>query len=223
MAGQTDPQLSPPRHWRSPWTSLGIGALAALATGAIALMVVLLLRPPAFAGTVLAPPRDIRDFELADQLGRPTRLSELSDGVVVLTFLYTHCPDVCPLTTAKLHLAYTLLGKDASRVTLLAVTIDPERDTQARLFEWSQQADMLDKWRFLTGAQAQLQPMWDYYWVGAERAEAAGGQKPTTPDSSYVVEHSVALHLIARGQVQVVFGESFQAPDLVHDLRLLLR
>ncbi len=223
MARQTNPQPSPPRVWRSRWTSLGIATLAALALGAIALVAALLLRQPTFVGTALEPPRDLRDFDLTDQFGRPARLSDLSDGVVVLTFLYTHCPDLCPLTTAKLHLAYTLLAKDASRVTFLAVTVDPERDTQARLLEWSQQMDMQDKWRFFTGAEAQLQPLWDYYWAGAERTEAAGVQAPPPTPSSYLVEHSVALHLIARGQIQVVFGSTFQASELVHDLRLLLR
>lgn len=212
-----------PRLWRSPWASLGIATLAALATGAIALAAALLLRPPVFAATVLDPPRDLLDFQLTDHLGRTTRLSDLSRGVVVLTFLYTHCPDACPLTTAKLHQTYTLLGKDASRVTLLAVTVDPERDTQARLRDYSQEKDMQDKWRFLTGTEAQLKPLWDYYWAAPLRAEATGDQKPPPADSAYLVEHSVPIHLIARGQVRAVFGEDFQPSELAHDLRLLLR
>jgi protein SCO1/2 len=173
-------------------------------------------RPVSFVGTRLEPPREALDFQLTDQFGQEVRLSTFSPGVVVLTFIYTSCKDVCPITTAKLHRARALLGRDAQRVTFLAVTVDPARDTVERLHAFSSTHDMLDKWRFLTGSKAELEPLWLYYWVGEVRDVEGSEGKP-------VVEHTAPIHVIAGGQVQVVYGESFQASDLAHDRRLLLR
>ncbi len=200
----------------SPWLLAAIGTTLVAAAVVAAFAAWMLLRTPSFVGARLEPPRDALDFELTDQFGQRTRLSAFSSGVVVLTFLYTSCPDVCPLTTAKLHRAHALLGSDALRVTFLAVTVDPERDTVERLHDYSVQYKMLDKWRFLTGSKAELEPLWQYYWVGEVLAQESG-------EGTSVVEHTAPIHVIAQGQVQVVYGESFQASELAHDLRLLLR
>ena len=56
--------------------------------------------------------------------------------MVVLFFGYTHCPDVCPTTMAKLNGVMQKLGPEASRVQVLFVTLDPERDTQALLAQY---------------------------------------------------------------------------------------
>src|SRR6266705_3576955 len=58
------------------------------------------------------------DFHLKDQLGKPISLSQFKGKPVVLTFLYTHCPDVCPLTADKLHVAMQNLDNDAQQVTI---------------------------------------------------------------------------------------------------------
>src|SRR4029077_10929143 len=76
-------------------------------------------------GSTAAP-----DFHLTDQLGKPIALSQFRGEPVVLTFLYTHCPDVCPITAETLHTTQAQLGKDAARVTMLAVSVDPKGDTQ---------------------------------------------------------------------------------------------
>lgn len=56
----------------------------------------------------------------------------------MLTFLYTSCPDICPLITSKLRESYQLINGVASRVAFLAVTVDPERDTVQQVYEYSQ-------------------------------------------------------------------------------------
>lgn len=75
-----------------------IGTLAMLAGFLVACS-----RQPAFRGTTLDPPRETQDFTLRDQFGAPVRLSDFRGRSVGLTFLYTFCPDVCPLVTANLH------------------------------------------------------------------------------------------------------------------------
>ena len=50
------------------------------------------------------------DFRLTDQFGKPISLSQFKGKPVILTFLYTHCPDQCPLTAEKLHAVMQNLG-----------------------------------------------------------------------------------------------------------------
>ena len=70
-----------------------------------------------------------RDFALTDHTGKPRTLADFRGKVVVLFFGYTQCPDVCPTTLAELAEAMKTPGPDASRVQVLFVTVDPERDT----------------------------------------------------------------------------------------------
>ena len=73
------------------------------------------------------------DFSLPDTSGKTRTLADYKGKVVVLFFGYTHCPDVCPTTMAELAQALQQLGPtDASRVQVLFVTVDPERDTATR-------------------------------------------------------------------------------------------
>ena len=74
-------------------------------------------------------PLEQADFHLADFNGKPRSLADFRGKVVVLFFGYTHCPVVCPTTLADLAQVMRMLGKDADRVQVLFVTVDPERDT----------------------------------------------------------------------------------------------
>jgi protein SCO1/2 len=70
-----------------------------------------------------------KDFRLIDHTGQPRTLADFKDKAVVLFFGYTNCPDMCPMTMYKLATAMEKLGKDAERVQVLFVTLDPKRDT----------------------------------------------------------------------------------------------
>src|SRR5437764_10995482 len=69
------------------------------------------------------------DFALTDQDGKPFHLSQLRGKVVLLFFGYTHCPDACPTTMAKLSQVYKLLGRNSDQVMTIFVSVDPSRDT----------------------------------------------------------------------------------------------
>src|SRR5256885_4715846 len=71
------------------------------------------------------------NFRLTDQFGRPVSLAQFKGRPVVLTFLYTHCPDQCPLTAEKLHAVMLSLGSDAQRVGVVAVSTDPQKGNTA--------------------------------------------------------------------------------------------
>lgn len=166
-----------------------------------------------FRGTVLDPPRESRDFALQDQFRKSVRLSDLQGRVVVLTFLYTSCPDVCPIIADKLRKTVESLGDPMPDVAVLVVTVDPERDTTNRVHAYSQRHKMLERWHFLIGEARELRPIWEYYWVGQVRKDEKGE-----------VMHRSPVHLADRhGKIRVVFGSRFEPSDLAHDIRVLLR
>lgn len=142
-----------------------------LLIGAVAMLAAIGLQQgtPDFNGTLLDPPDQATDFRLTDQQGRPYRLAEARGKVVVLTFLYTHCTDVCPFIAAKLKETDNLLGEDAAQVNLVAITTDPARDTQQVLAEYSQTFGLYDRWHFLFGPTDALRPVWKAYAVASEK------------------------------------------------------
>ena len=77
-------------------------------------------------------------FRLTDQFGKPVSLAQFRGKPVVLTFLYTHCPDVCPLIAEQLHSVMLDLGQEAQHVGVLAISVEPTRDTIAAALAFSQ-------------------------------------------------------------------------------------
>lgn len=195
-------------RWRW-WLATLSGASATLT---LAALFSAFLAGPSFRLTALDPPRESLDFRLVDQFGQRVSLADFGGKVVVLTFLYTSCPDVCPLVAQRLRATHGLLGDDASDVAFLVVTVDPERDTVSRLYEYSRKLDMLDTWHFLTGSRAELEPVWEHYWVGKVWKDEKGN-----------VMHQAPVHLIdQRGRVRVVTGQAFRPAELAHDIEALL-
>ena len=70
------------------------------------------------------------DFALTSQDGAEVTLAALRGKVVAVTFIYTSCPDVCPMLTDKMARVQDELGPDfGSKVAFVSITVDPERDT----------------------------------------------------------------------------------------------
>jgi len=155
-------------------------------------------------------PYPATDFQLHDQFNNPVSLSGYHGKVVVLTFLYTHCPDTCPLITAKLHQTILNLGSDSQRVGILAVSVDPARDTLADVRSYSEQKDMLQRWHYLIGASNDLSPVWKSYGIAA----VTSGNLVTHSTPTYIIDQS--------GQVREILDSDFATDDLVHDIHALL-
>ena len=188
------------------------------------------LRPvPTLIGDYLSNPYPAPDFTLTDQFGHPETLSRFRGRPVALTFIYTNCPDVCPLIASNLHAAYQQLGPDAQRVRFLAVTVDPERDTVAQIRQFSIEHGLLDEWLFTTGARPNLERVWKAYGIDSRPVDSQG--RPLTPipsgtaqSSPEIIEHSAFIFLIdQRGKVRTLLSPTdFSAADLATDLRILL-
>ncbi|HEV7214304.1 MAG TPA: SCO family protein [Chloroflexota bacterium] len=177
------------------------------------------LNGPTISGNPPAP-----NFALTDQNGQPVQLAGLRGKVVALTFLYTNCPDVCPLIATKLGQADQQLGADSSKVALLAVTVDPVHDTAAavRAFDVEHQLQQAN-WHYLLGSVAQLTPVWKTYFVGTDAAQVAGS--PATKVSAptpQLVNHTAIVYLIDRqGNLREALDANFTPQDFLHDVRVL--
>jgi protein SCO1/2 len=177
--------------------------VAALVLGACA--------PAPLAGTELGA-TDAPDFTLTDGVsGRPVTLSAQRGQVVALTFLYTTCPDVCPLTATRFRASQTELQGDAGRVTFIAISVDPERDTPKAVQDFSSAHGLASNWYYLVGDRAQLAPVWVAYGIGVQ----AGSSTVTHNDAVYLID--------ARGRERVLLHSEDLATDLTNDLRALLK
>jgi protein SCO1/2 len=189
-------------------------------TAAMAMAVVCLLgaRPAAtsqFRGGLLDPPRPAADFTLTTQEGRPFTLSHQQGKVVALWFGYTFCPDVCPTTLAELTRAREQLGKDAERLRIVFVTVDPERDTPERLREYVKAFG--GNFIAATGTPERLAQARKAYGVVAEKRVVAG------TSAAYLIDHSAFVYVVdPAGRLRLMFPFGMSVEDMVHDFKLLL-
>ena len=154
------------------------------------------------------------DFTLTDGLtGKSLTLSSLRKSTVALAFLFTRCPDVCPLTAGQFRAAQRSLGDDASKVEFVAVSVDPEGDTPQAVREFSELHDLQGRWHYLIGPRAQLEAVWALYGIGSFASSGARA-----------VEHNDAMYLIdGRGRERAILHSSDPPNWLLDDLRALIR
>lgn len=152
-------------------------------------------------------------FTLTNQEGLSVRLAELRGKPVLLSFVYTTCPDVCPLITADMVRIQGLLkARGGPEAFFLSVTTDPEVDRPAVMRAYAERhgAD-LASWAFLTGAPEEMQAIWNAYGVKVRR-RARG-----------LVEHT-GLTLLIDGHGRIRFryrGWSLDGPTVVADIERL--
>jgi protein SCO1/2 len=144
------------------------------------------------------------EFALVDQDGRPVTLDSLRGQVVLLDFVYTHCPGPCPILTGT-HVAVqrALPPELAPKVRFVSISLDPGRDTPEALRRYAEAhgAD-LARWSFLTGEPGTVEDVLQRYGVGA------------TPAENGEIEHLVVTYLIdAEGRVARRFAGLEHRPE----------
>jgi protein SCO1 len=152
------------------------------------------------------------DFLLRDQFGNSISLAQFKGKPVVLTFLYTHCPDVCPLTADKIHATMQSLGSNAQHIAVLAVSMDPKGDTAAAAQNFAKVHKLGNYFYYLIGTHNELAPVWASYSVDAQAATSSG-----------IVNHSSAIYVIDKqGNERALFDNGFSSSQLASDLKILL-
>lgn len=153
------------------------------------------------------------DFRLTTQDGGSLSLGNLRGKVVVISFIYTHCTDTCPLLVANLVTIQKALGNAfGTDVFFLSITVDPENDRPEVLKRYAEALGCdLKGWAFLTGTPEQIrQVARDYGVYHQERSDGS-------------VDHNLLTGLVDRGghlRVQYM-GERFKPGEFLHDLKLL--
>jgi protein SCO1/2 len=153
------------------------------------------------------------DFTLTSQDAAEVTLESLRGKVVAVAFIYTSCPDICPMLTDKMARVQDELGSDfGSKIAFVSITTDPERDTPEVLKGYAEAFDAnLAGWSFLTGDPATVLDVAHRYGVAV--AKAADGQ----------VDHTMLTSLIDRhGTMRVQYlGYRFDEAEFRHDLQSL--
>ncbi len=152
-------------------------------------------------------------FALIDQFGKPFKFTPANGKLVLVTFVYTTCPDVCPLFTAKLASIQRILEKeDRDDYLLLTITTDPARDTPAKMKAYAQafHADFR-RWHFLSGIREPLAQVWKEFGVTVK--DLGNGQ----------IQHTNLTTLIdAKGIRRVdYYGDKWQEKEILKDLARL--
>lgn len=165
-------------------------------------------------------------FELVNQSGRAVRSAELAGKVVLVNFIYTNCPDVCPTLTVQMRKVQERLREArllGDPVILISISVDPERDDPAVLRDYAARykADTTT-WSFLTGSTAQVrQVVVDGFKLGYEPA-GAGGAHGSGHDANLIV-HSDRFVLVDKaGQIRAYYrGEELDPAKIAADARSL--
>lgn len=165
-----------------------------------------------WAGAALGNPGVVPDFVLTDHEGKRVRISDQRGKIVLLTFLYTQCPDICPLMADNLNAALLQLDP-ATRddVRVLAVSVDPERDTPATVRGYVKVHRLVPQFRYLIGSERELTKVWEKFEVQAVARD---------PE---LIDHTAYTLLIDRdGRGLVLYPSDFTSEEILTDLRRVL-
>jgi protein SCO1/2 len=130
---------------------------------------------------------------------------------VLVTFLYTHCVDVCPLVASALNDGLRSLPPSArSHVRVLAVSVDPAHDTPAAVRRFVAEHRLLPQFRYLTGTLAQLRPVWQAYNV------------LTVPGTNRVSHSAFTVLVDPHGLMRAYFDSSVTSSAVLRNVRAVL-
>jgi protein SCO1/2 len=162
--------------------------------------------------------KPVRNFTLTDQSGKKFDLAASRGQILAITFVYTRCPDVCPLFTAKfasIQRALEQKAKEEKKETpylLLTITTDPDYDTPKQLKSY---ADLFkpnySNWHFLTGTKDLLDKVWKDFGVSVRKSGDGQTQQ---------IQHTALTTLIDRNGKRRVdyYGEKWHERELLQDI-----
>lgn len=168
-----------------------------------------------FQNTDLSSEGIIPAGKLVGADGQPRDLADFRGKAVLVYFGYTSCPDLCPSALRKFAaIQRNLRSKDAERLQVLFITIDPERDTPER-------ADTYAKWfnpgfAGLSGSAEQIAAM-------ARQFKVIYTKQAVDGNMGYVMDHSTSAYLLdPKGQLRLAIDEKTPIEPIISDLQQLL-
>jgi protein SCO1/2 len=162
-----------------------------------------------FYGTLALPSHPAPPIYLHNYLGHPVTLNQYRGKAVLVTFLYTNCPDVCPLIASKLKASLDMHGAEARTVQVVAVSVDPRGDTPASVARFLRVHRMTGRMQYLIGSRSRLAATWKAWSVGSTREV----------DQPQRVAHSALVYgITAGGRIKTIYPDSFEPGEIAHDV-----
>lgn len=155
------------------------------------------------------------NFDLPNARGGRVSTMSLAGRPYAITFLFTRCPDICPVIGQQIRMALRGLGPDAARVAAVAVSVDPAGDTPGAVKRWLSRQSLPSNFLYAIGTERQLLPSWEAYYAAPKIA----GRPDTTA-------HAGAVWLVdAKGRLRARYSgdELLDPADLTADLLSLVR
>jgi len=171
------------------------------------------VRSSAYAGLVLDPSKPAPPLALENYLGKRVNIADYRGRAVLVTFLYTHCPDICPLIASMLHTALTEMpAGERHEVQIIAVSVDPRGDTRAAVTQFLAAHEMTGEMQYLVGSANALTAVWARWGVGSQRDSG----------NPQLVAHTALIYgITAHGRIATIYPSNFAPSELVHDVRRL--
>jgi protein SCO1/2 len=161
--------------------------------------------------TVYDPPRQVADFSLTGNDGRPLRLSDLAGKVTLIYFGYTNCPDICPATLNTFRRVKEDLGAAADRLHFLMITVDGIRDTPAQMRDFLAEFD--SEFLGLTGDIGEVSLVGESFELYFQ----------ANPGENYTVDHTAAIFMVdGEGYLRSMFSFGTEAAVITEDVLELL-
>jgi len=166
-----------------------------------------------YSGSLASPAEPEPPLQLRNYKGERVNIDQYKGKAVLVTFLYTKCPDVCPLIASNIGVALNEMGPaKAAKVQVIAVSVDPRGDTPKAVASFLQRHGVAGRMQYLIGSAHELGQVWKAWGVGAE----ADAEQPQ------LVNHSGLVYGIsAQGKVTTLYAASFTPKEIVHDAPLL--
>lgn len=222
QAGGGPPQDGPRGGGLSLRTLLVLAAIVAVAGGVALLSTgggspspggVQGVKSARYAGLLLNPPKPEAPLRLRNYRGEAVNIDAYRSRAVLVTFLYTKCPDVCPLIASTLGAALNAMGPaEASKVQVIAVSVDPRGDTPQSVAAFLARHGVAGRMQYLIGSAHELARVWQAWGVGSER----DAQQP-----QFINHTGLVYGVSASGRVTTVYAASFVPREIVHDVPLL--
>jgi protein SCO1/2 len=165
------------------------------------------------AAGVLEPPSPAPPIALHNYLGQPVNIADYRGKAVLVTFLYTNCPDVCPLIASDLRVAQNLMSPAVrAKTQIIAVSVDPKGDTPKAVAAFLARHGMTGRMQYLIGSAKELGRVWEAWGVGSSR-DAAQPQ--------FINHTGIVYGVSGSGRRLTVYTPEFKPAEIAHDVPLL--
>lgn len=167
--------------------------------------------PAAYAGATANPPKPAPPLKLDNSLGKPVNIDDYRGKAVLVTFIYDHCPDICPTIVSNLRVAQNELGSQAKDMQVIAVSVDPKGDTPQTVKKFLADHLMTGRMEYLIGSRPQLEAVWRNWNIVSK-------SDPSRKDPD-AVEHSALIYGISgSGEITTLYPRNFKPEQIVHDV-----